>query len=431
MSMGLWFMYTKFDIPWYLKVLFPFTYFAFYQSTIVVRSYSMILLGISMVFYFFEKRYKKTWKFCLAMIYFMGISMHTFLTAGGFFAITLLFLKNDYKKLEDKTKKQMIATSVILFMLFLLLLIIIFPNANMGFGGNGGKSIFYAIGESTFANGSVVVQIISTIVLIGLILYIIIKNFKSHEDNKEALKELEKIFAVVPLLILYIFLHSHQRYFALLYFMIVLFFINNKKYPIVKTMLVCMFAVQIVWNIKSCVFDYHEKYAVGEEISEFLKEINYKEKTIDTVNYHVVEISPYFKDNVFYHSYNTQKSFYSWNINSGFLKVEDLVEQNADIYIIPLLLTDYINDEYRVTFKGKLYTFLKEIDFSKYNVYSFDAFVSQKGIEDEHDTFLIFVNEDVQKGMDEKGITLKEENRKIWIYDFDEEIFKMFDFSAV
>ena len=431
MGLGLLFLYTKFDIPWYLKILFPFTYYVFYQTTIVVRSYSLILLGISMVFYYFPKRYEKMWKFYFAMLFFMNISLHTFFVAGSFYGLMLLFLIEDRKKLESKTKKQAIILSAVLFITFFAVLLMVLPNANVGFGGNGGRNLFYIFGESTFANRNKVVQIIATVTVFVLYCYILVKRFIENKNANESIRDLEKTFVVFPLVVMYLFLHVQVRYFAVLYFIITLFLINNKKYPVVKIALVVIFSVQIVWNVKSCMFDYNEKYAVGEDIANFLMDINYKDKVLDTINYHVVEVSPYFDENIFYHSYKTDDAFYSWNLDTDYLDTQGLLDSNADIYIIPILTSDTDNGETRAVYSINVVDFMSDVDYDKYNVYTFKAKISQKGILDENDTFLIYVNDKVQNEMDEKGIHLEKENRVFNVYDTTGKIYKKIDFSKL
>lgn len=431
MSLGLLFLYSKFDIPWYLKILFPFTYYVFFQTTIVVRSYSMILLGIAMMYYFFPQRYEKTWKFYFALLYFMSISLQSYFVAGSFYAMMLLFLLKDYKKLDEKTRKRMIIVSCLIFLTFLALLIMIFPNANVGFGGNGGKSLFYIIGESTLADSNKIIQYISTAIIIGFVIYIVINRFKEVEDKNEAIKEVEIICVSFPLIVTFLFIHAQVRYFAILYFMIVLYFIENKKYPLVKTLLTFIFITQIVWNVQSCVFDYHEKYGVGEEIANFLKEIEYENKVVDTINFHIVEVAPYFDKNVFYHSYHTEKAFYSWNLATPYSETEDLLKSNADIYLIPLLNDGLKGSEVTARYSINVADFIFAADYDKYTVYSFNACIPQKGQVNEHDTFFIYVNDRVKKEMEEKNIQLEQENRTFNFYDDNKEWVGTINFSEL
>ena len=428
MTLGLIFMYTKYDIPWYVKVLFPFTYYAFFQTTIVIRSYSLMLLGICMVFYYFPRRYEKMWKFYFSLLYFMCISLHTYFVAAGFYAILLLFFVKDYKYIDPDLKKKTIKLCILIFITFLIILIMLFPNSKFGYGGNDGSDIFYIVGESTIADGNMVIRVLSTISLIFVVLYITIKNFLNTENKYEAIKEFEKLIVIFPLFILYMIINSQVRYFAILYFIIVLFLVNNKKYIVARWGLVIILMVQFVWNINSCKIDYHENYAVGEEIADFLKMVDYQDKVVDALNFHIVEISPYFEGNVFKHSFKTDDAFFPWIYDSKNAKEDELLSNKADIYIMTLLTGEMKGEETKYKKIPNVVKFMSYIDYDEYTLYSIEAKLPQKSRIREYDKFLIFVNQKVKKEIEEKGIDLKREDGKINIEE-DGEIVQIFDYT--
>ncbi len=428
MTLGLIFMYTKYDVPWYVKLLFPFTYFVFFQTTIVIRSYSLILLGICMVFYYFPRRYDKMWRFYFSLLYFMCISLHTYFVAAGLYAILLVFFVKDYKTLNLDIKKKMWRLCILIFITFLIIFIMLLPNSNFGFAGTGGSDISYIVGESTIADNNHVVQILSTIGMICIVLYITIKNYLNTENKNEAIKEFEKLVVIFPLIVLYMFINSQVRYFAILYFIIVLFLINNKKYLIARGCLIVILTIQFVWNINSCIIDYHEKYAVGEEIAEFLKSVDYDDKVIDALNFHIVEISPYFEGNVFKHSSKSDDAFYPWNYNSKNAKVDELLSNEADIYIMTLLTGEMKSEEPEYKIIPNVVEFMTNINYDEYTLYSVEAKVPQKSSVKEYDTFLIFVNQKVKEEIEEKGISLNREDRRIIIED-DGKIVQIFDYT--
>lgn len=411
MSLGLLFTYSKYDIPWYIKILFPFTYFVFYQTTIVVRSYSLLLLALSLTFYYFPRRYQNPWKYWLSLTYLMGISLHAFLLAGGFWIISLALLIQNKEKIESNQRKNIIISLCLTTINLLLTTIIIMPNSNVGFGGDGGENIFYVIGETTLASSNTIMQVISTIVFVLLISYIEYYRFKQNQDTYVLIESIEKLFIILPLIAFYIVVYAQVRYFSILYFCLFLFLIINKDIPGIKVFLLIMMCIQVTWNISSCKVDYAEKYAYGEEIHDFLVQIDYQNKIVDTINYHITEIMPYFNENPFYHSYHTDKAFYSWNINSGYDDVNQLINNSADIYIIPVVNDKIYNENTLYIKNPTIKAFLNDIDYDKYNVYSFEAILPQKNRINESDTFLIFVNDKVDKEMHEKYIMLNEENR--------------------
>ena len=57
-TIGLILFEYKIKCPWYIKILFPFTYFIFYQYTIVVRSYCLIFPLLMLIVLLYKDRFK-------------------------------------------------------------------------------------------------------------------------------------------------------------------------------------------------------------------------------------------------------------------------------------------------------------------------------------------------------------------------------------
>ena len=432
MSLGLIFLYTKFDIPWYIKILFPFTYFAFYQSAIVIRSYSLVLLGISMLFYYFPKRYENTYKYLLSLLFFMGISIHTCFLTAGFFAVTLVFLKQDYSNLDNKTKSRMKILFGILIIAFVLMFILLCPTKYTGNFGSGGNSYLpYTIGEATIANNNAIVQAIATIYIVSLIIYILVKKYKELDNKQDISKEILKFLTVAPLLIIFLAVRAHVRYFAIPFYIIFLYFLNNKKYLIIRLSIVFILIVQIVWNIQSCYIDYYEKYAAGKDVAQFLVDINYEEKIVDAVDYSVVNINPYFDKNIFYHTNQAEFAYYSWSLKDFHPDPEEVLANKADIYVIPVIIHGIDGNKAIIENSNNVRIILTNLDYNEYKVYSIDGNVVIKGHVDAVNTYLICVNKKVQEEMKQKNLNLKEEDRVFYINNIRREPQKIIDYSQV
>jgi len=101
----------------YLKILFPFTYFIFYQYTIVARGYCLILLLLSLLAWIYPKRKEKCLTFSILLILLLSLESYTYLLSGSLF---LLYLYDYYqlKKEGKKNKKyrNCLILSIILFL---------------------------------------------------------------------------------------------------------------------------------------------------------------------------------------------------------------------------------------------------------------------------------------------------------------------------
>ena len=81
-SIGVGIFLFKSNLKWYIKVLLPFSYFVFYQYTIVARGYCLILLLLSLIATIWDDRIKKCYLFTFFLILLMSAEAYTFMLAG-------------------------------------------------------------------------------------------------------------------------------------------------------------------------------------------------------------------------------------------------------------------------------------------------------------------------------------------------------------
>lgn len=75
----------KSPFPLWLRVVFPFTFFPFYQFAVVARSYCLLMLALVLAACLYRERQRRPWLW-LAVLFFMGLtSVHGFLVAGWLF----------------------------------------------------------------------------------------------------------------------------------------------------------------------------------------------------------------------------------------------------------------------------------------------------------------------------------------------------------
>ena len=267
---GLYLVLFKIKMPWQIKILFPFSYFIFFQTTIVCRSYCLVLPLLVLIYLFYNERFNKPIRFFISLIFFMNISLHTYLIAGSIFAI---YLYDFYKKRSELSKELKLKNSicsVILFFIFLIILILIFPKNDLGFGGNGGESIFYVIGEATISSSNNILNIISLICLA----IILIRN-----NNLENIVKILVLF--LPISSLLTVIHCQIWHISIIFEIIFLLLIKDIEKFEVKIFIFILLLVQAFWNIQTLNFDYKNLYSPSEQIARIIKQIdNYENKTI-------------------------------------------------------------------------------------------------------------------------------------------------------
>ncbi len=188
-SIGVAIFEFKIKAPWYVKMLFPFTYFILYQNTIIARSYCLVLPILMTLICNYDKRIQKPILFSIILFIFMNISLHTLIIAGSLY---VLFFIDVYKYNKFKNKKNIIAICLI-FIELLITALCTYPNSDCTFTGNGGKNIFHIISEATVSSyANIVIEIIITFSVIGILIF-------SNKDNKE-----KRIKSIIRMLILFV-----------------------------------------------------------------------------------------------------------------------------------------------------------------------------------------------------------------------------------
>ncbi len=341
----------KINAPWYIKVLFPFTYFIFYQYTIVVRSYCLVFPLLMIIACIYDKRFDKPILYAIILFIFMNISLHTIVISGSLY---LLFLIDIFNKKMYKNTKIKIAC-VLIFLELLLTSICTLPYSDCSFRPNNKTKIWHVISEITI--GSSFVPWCEIIITIA-ILIILLKSGIKHE-YKEYIRFLILFGPVSLIYLILTYQVWHVGILALLLF--VYFIINNKinTNVFIKLLFCCIFIFQINWTISSCDYDFYNNYSASKNVANFIKKNGYEDKVIYGLGYGVTSIQPYFNKNIFT-NYNTDKAFYFWKFNNGYMKKE-LYDFKANVYIIQNL--------YKKTYINLIQDLEKRDDYTKYEFY--------------------------------------------------------------
>lgn len=315
----------KIDAPWYVKLLFPFTYFIFYQYTIIARSYCLVFPMLMLIASIYNKRLDKPILYSIILLLFMNISLHTLIISGSLY---LLFIIDACKNKKILNNRIFIAC-VIIFIELLITLLYIIPSPDCCFNGNGGSNIFHIISEATIGSmQNIWVEILIT----GLILVILGINTKK--------KFINDIFTLgillVPVMFVLVFITYQCWHVGIIFLTLFTYLIITNKindYKIVKYFMLILCCIQIYWTISSSCYDLQFNYSASKDVAEFLEE-KYNDKVIYSINYSCTAIEPYFDENIFKNrDYN--KSFFLWRKQTDDYAISKIKGNKADIYVIP------------------------------------------------------------------------------------------------
>ena len=329
-TLGVALFLWKSDFKWYIKCLIPFTFFIFYQFTIVTRGYCLILFLLSLLAIIWNKKEEHYYLFILILIALLSLESYTFLIAGSIFLLEIINFIKKYKKIENK--KKYFISFTILFLSFLLTTIYMFPRSN---NIEGVGKMFKALSlDDAFLYSSSMPTIFKFIFLFLIIITIVVIYLK--QNKKRELLETSIIF--IPAYIFFEFFYNnywHSGIFFLLFiFLSWIHNINKDKLFNYFMLLTCV--VQIFWSVKSSINDYKNVYSPTEEISEYIKQYDYDNLVIYGQNYITVAINPYFNHNIFDLWYNDYSFYYFGKENPNNLfsyETKDILEKNPDIFI--------------------------------------------------------------------------------------------------
>ena len=89
-TLGVGFFLFKSKFKWYIKVLLPFTYYVFYQYTVITRGYCLVLLLLGIIAYLWDKRKDKYITFTILTILLLSLESYTFFIAGSIYLINII-----------------------------------------------------------------------------------------------------------------------------------------------------------------------------------------------------------------------------------------------------------------------------------------------------------------------------------------------------
>lgn len=131
---GIIFLHKNKNVPLSLKILLPYTYYIFFQYTIVARSYTLLFPILMAIVYLYPNKKEHLIKYGILLTLLMNISSHGFLLAGGFW---FEFLIEEIQKIKE-TKEKMPACFkyffAILTILFVVVALYVFPASDCSTG---------------------------------------------------------------------------------------------------------------------------------------------------------------------------------------------------------------------------------------------------------------------------------------------------------
>ncbi len=390
--------------PLVVRILYPFSYFAFYQYGVVARSYSLIPLLLFSIAIIYRDKMSRPILFFSLLILLCNVSFHGLLIAASLALMHAFNVNRDWDGIKPHTRYGNL-TALMLFggVILLIKLQLKLPDDLIAVAG-----IKYDINK-IFEKSLPVA--LNSLAVSDLII----------STKKDFVSNLPEIFSEFTMAVTIIWLIIRRRLILflipvaalLLFFTIVyvnawhmgiVFFIwlfvlwisfenagakTDKSTRYVKSIityaLVITLTIQSCWTINSFVYDFNNSYSASRETANYIKEGQLDNKKIYASNFHSISILPYFPGNIFC-NYNNRKqpSFWIWSHQNSMYREPYLATDIYDPDIIVLGIKNYTPNEsniqepfipeipgYRFArlFSGALYWKVKPLETDSFAIY--------------------------------------------------------------
>lgn len=368
-----------------IKFLFPFSFYIFYQYSVVARTHAMFFPFLAFIATLYPKRLKHPVVYVILLMLLASVSAYGFVLAF----VLLIYFAFDIYKQDDKLqiKKFIPVICCGLFMLVTALLLKT-PNdctfnASLNLSNVNPIRIIYQMTNGYFNTANSLSVLILQMAM--TILLYIFAGLTFCKNIKQITFFISTNFAIAGLLTgLYCnYWHSGYLICTFIFSLWILVSENdtNKmvlvKHKIFYVILTFVFLIQVLWSYNCAVFDIKNDYSGSKKLAEFIKENNLTENKIQGLGFHIVAIQPYFEKNIFD---NLSSSYWKWDKKSE----ENYISNNKKN--VPVVIFDDKD--------AQIYTEKLNVIKQNYKKYHFDGTLFVKGQAEETTAFTIYILEE-------------------------------------
>ena len=324
--------------PKIIKVLFPFSYYIFYQYGVISRSYVLLPLLLFLTAKIYKEKTNKVYLFILFLLLLANVSLHSYLIAGSLFLLYLIDLRKEWPHLNNKLRIKQIKAGVIFAIVMGVLIIQLWPPKDV-FRVWTNKGFHYFINTSPIILNNTMTEfmyITLSVLFISLFWF----------WQRKALS-LYLIPALVTLSFFTIILF--RRWHGGIMFLIWIFalwisfekrHVQRIESKLLKTLvilsIILVLCFQIFWSVGAAVNDFKNPYSAGKSIAHYIKDNKLEDKEIYATTYWSVSILPYFDNVIFDNYYYPEKpDHHLWlRWESDVIESKDVILSHAPDLII-------------------------------------------------------------------------------------------------
>ena len=365
-TLGITIFEFKSKYPLIIKILLPFTYFIFYQYTIVARGYCLLFPLLCLIASIWQNKFKRPYTFTILLILLTNTEAYTYIFSG------MLFLLYIYEILKNKYEiKKYLPSIIILIISFILTILYVYPLKTNTFNPH---TFGYFISDS-FITQFKINKNIKFIFTTLMILYAFVIYYKMKK-----IKDLMiLLILLMPVMCFYMFFYYNIWHLGipLLLFIFILWIQDNVNNKYITIFLIITCIIQCYYSYKAINYDYYNNYSGAKETANYINKYDYNKLKIYGIGFNTVAVNAYFEHNIF-SNWNKNLAFFYWNTKSKYYKYQideiSLINNNIDIIIASDFYIKYNNDilkyNYNIyKFKGNSFTEDFVYEDNSYTIY--------------------------------------------------------------
>ena len=395
--------------PPLIKILYPFTFFPFYQYAVVARSYTLLSVLLFSIAIVYKNKSEKTYKFTFLLILLSNLCLHGFIISICIIAVYGLDIIKDCAKFDNLKKRRHIISGIAFALNSILIVIALMPPGDLSAGAdvNLDPLRFLGIGASMLSDAMITNFIFKDVdftLLVNIWLVVLVIVIYAASLLWFYMKGTLRlyIFPTLALLTLYSVKYVnvwHQGILFMLWIFVLWVSVEMpyRKIPAKRRIsnaleklkkispylmgcaILLVFSVHMVWSYKSFEYDYINNYSAAGEVAKYIKDNGLENKKIYATNFHSISILPYFEKNIFANYENDENaSFWFWSLRNKMTQeydyIDEVIDAEPDLIIFGVKHSS-IKD---FTFYIPYYNLVGDFDgniFWKDCVYEKDAFV--------------------------------------------------------
>lgn len=385
-AVGVWVLIYKAKLPLWVRIMLPFTYYIFYQYTIVARSYCLVLPCLEVIALVHNDKISKPYIYGFLLILLSGISVHMLLLS---IVIYLLYCFDVINLFRNKQDNYLLTVNLIsiFFVGLSYLLTILYLRTPSDFSYSAAKFNFnitnvlilfiVRIGQALIYNNVSINEFYISIVMIIVIFIIIYYHYKINI----------KFIIISTTILTFLACFFCNKWHIGLIFLSIIFafqlyqptlkqknmFINKCVYFFVGIIL----CIQISWSIRTAFYDYKSTYSGANNAAQFIIRNKYYESEIYGLGYFPTAMEPYFKSNIFSNKKNN-RAYYIWSFSNGDLTNEEIKNSLPSVIVLSefemhkfknIINTLKLNGYKLYTFEGASYIKDEVYETQTYHIY--------------------------------------------------------------